>query len=65
MRGLSFRGFGVFAAKVPAAACLLLVALVGAVRATGDSTRGATSLAETRLSAAIAPIMGATDGNER
>jgi hypothetical protein len=55
---------GVFA-KVVAAGCVLLLGLGGVVWATGDSTRGATSAAETKLRAAIATIMGAADGNER
>lgn len=53
-------------AKVFAAAwLLLLMALGGVVWATVDSTRGATSPAETKLRAAIATIMDAADGNER
>jgi hypothetical protein len=64
MRGLGFRGFGVFA-KVLADACLLLMALGGVVWATVDTARGATSAAEKKLRAAIAMIMGAADGNER
>jgi hypothetical protein len=64
MRGLRFRGFGVFA-KVFAAGCLLLMALGGVVWATVDRTPGAASAAEKKLRAAIAPIMGAADGNER
>jgi diguanylate cyclase (GGDEF)-like protein len=45
MRGLHFRGFGVFA-QVVVAACLLLAALGGIVWAAVDSTRGATIGAE-------------------
>ena len=63
MRGLRFRGFGVFA-NVVAAACLLLMALSGVVRATVDTTRGATSPAE-KVRAAIGALMGAADGDER
>jgi hypothetical protein len=63
MRGVRFRGFGVFA-EVLAAACLLLVAL-GVVGATVDTTRGVTRAAEKKLRAALAPTVPAAGGNER
>jgi hypothetical protein len=64
MRGLRFRGFGVFAEALTAAG-LLLMALSGVAWATVDSTRGATSPAETMLRGAVATIMGAAHGDER
>jgi hypothetical protein len=64
MRGLRFRGFGVFA-EVLATACLLLVALGGIVWATVDNTRGATSTAAKKLRAALATTVPGAGGNER
>jgi hypothetical protein len=64
MRGLRFRGFGVFA-EVFAAGCLLLVAVGGIVWATVDTARGAASAAAKKLRAALAAAVPVAGGNER